>query len=187
MTGTDTNQQVKRRHHIWRRSENDGFRTPKRVLQWLAIIGISYLSYYGFSRFGVQIVEVVGKSMSPTLQDSDHYLLKRWVYVLREPRRSEVVVFNDPDQKGFSVKRVVGVEGDTVTVKDGSVFVNGERLDEPYLPLGTQTSDLNGTNELVFECGKDEFFLLGDNRNFSVDSREYGPVQRQNILGLIVP
>jgi signal peptidase I len=156
-------------------------------VHWLAFVFLACLAYLAFSRFGVQVVEVVGKSMEPTLEESHHYFLKRWVYYFRPPRRDEVVVLVDPADRGYSVKRIIAVEGDTVQLKGGRVFVNGHRLHEPYLPPHATTQAPVPTGEQFVRLGRGEYFVLGDNRAWSADSREYGPVPRQNILGLIFP
>lgn len=162
-------------------------RKPLNHVHWLALVGLVFLSYFAFSRMGVQVVEVMGESMSPTMHATDHYLLRKWVYLFREPQPGEVVVIADPDDDGFSVKRIVATEGETVVLRDGKVFVDGKELLEPYLPPGVATFGHTRNGDQVFRCGKDEYFLLGDNRPISLDSRTYGPVPRQNILGLILP
>jgi signal peptidase I len=162
-------------------------RVPLNLVQWLVLLGLVCLSYFAFSRVGLQVVEVMGDSMAPTLHSTDHYLLKKWVYLFRAPERNEVVVISDPDDHGFSVKRIVAMSGETVAIRDGKVFVNGQPLEEPYLPAGTLTLGKSPTGEQEFCCGTNEYFVLGDNRAVSVDSRTYGPVPRQNILGLILP
>jgi signal peptidase I len=129
----------------------------------------------------------MGDSMHPTLQQSDHYLLKKWVYLLREPREQEVVVIIDPQDTGFSVKRIIAADGDRVELKYGEVYVNGVRLKEPYLHPGCATRSWNGVGTQVFQLGQEEYFVLGDNREVSVDSRAYGPVPRRSVLGLITP
>jgi len=124
--------------------------------------------------------------MVPTLYDSQQYLLNRWVYHFRAPRRTDVVVLKDPEDKGFAVKRIIAAAGDRVDLRAGKVYVNGTRLNEPYLLPNTPTFPYLSQNEQSVMLGKDQFFVLGDNRNNSADSRTYGPVSRQSILGLII-
>ena len=158
----------------------------QQVFQCLAIAILAAASYFVISRFFLQSVKVVGRSMLPTLSDSQHYLLNRWVYYVHPPRHSDIVVLRDPSDNGFSVKRVIATPGDSIYLKEGSVYVNGCKLTEAYLAPGTPTfTDSKYRNQLIL-CGKDQFFLLGDNRQNSIDSRAYGPVPRTNILGPII-
>ncbi len=151
----------------------------------LFLLVLTYGSYCAISRFLVQSVKVVGASMVPTLHDTDRYLLNRWVLLVRSPRPSDIVVLRDPSDNGFSVKRVIAVSGDSVSLQEGKVFVNGHLLAETYLRPGTETFPYNAISQ-TFRCGKEQYFVLGDNRGNSIDSRAYGPVPRANILGLII-
>ena len=152
----------------------------------LVVLAMSIGSYYAISHFLLQSVEVVGSSMQPTLKEKGHYLLNRWTFRNREPKRNDVVVIRDPGDHGFSVKRVVAVEGESIHFKDGKVYVDGRELQEPYLLPGTHTFTYTRVHEQFITCGKGQYFVLGDNRLVSVDSRSYGPVSREDILGLVM-
>ena len=167
--------------------DRNRFRGVARQAAQFVLVGLlACASYFFFSHFFLQSVKVVGISMVPTLQDSRQYLLNRWVLHVRAPRRTDVVVLRDPMDNGFSVKRVVAVGGDSVCLMHGSVYVNGQKLNEPYLLPGTATFPSPSLEQQFFKCAPDQFFVLGDNRNFSIDSRAYGPVPRRNILGLLL-
>ena len=158
----------------------------KQITQCLIVAVLATFSYFLISRYILQSVQVVGASMSPTLQDADRYFLNRWVYGLREPRRGEIVVLKDPTDGAYCVKRVIALPGEAVYLKNGHLFVNGKELPEPYLPSGVRTFTPEKIQEEMIACGKDRYFVLGDNRNNSFDSRFYGPVARQNILGVVM-
>jgi signal peptidase I len=157
-----------------------------RTRQVLLLALLTLAAYFLFSQFVLQSVTVMGGSMAPTLNNSKRYLLNRWVYHVRAPRQSDIVVLRDPVDHGLSVKRVVATEGDVVELKGKAVFVNGVKLNESYLEPGTPTYTYAKAREISFRCGKDECFVLGDNRTNSTDSRAYGPVPRSNVLGMIV-
>ena len=99
----------------------------------------------------------------------------------------DVVVITDPGDHGLSVKRIIGLPGEMIHIKDGKVSVNFKDLKESYLPPGTLTFTYSKAKEQLIACGPNRYFVLGDNRTVSIDSRSYGTVPRQNILGLIMP
>ena len=144
------------------------------------------VSYFVISHFFIESVTVVGQSMVPTLRDSQRYLLNRWIYYVHAPQQADIVVLRDPSDNGYSVKRVIGTPGDSIWLKDGNVYVNGSKLKETYLAPGTRTFTDSKCRDQLILCGKGQFFVLGDNRVNSIDSRTYGPVPRTNILGSIV-
>jgi signal peptidase I len=150
------------------------------------MVVLSVASYFIISRYVLQYIQVVGVSMAPTLRNSDSYLLNRCVYHFRDPQRNEVVVLRDPIDNDFDVKRIIAASGDVVHLKGGRVYVNGRELEEPYLPPRTPTFAYLKLEEQRIQCGKDEYFVLGDNRKNSTDSRVFGPVPRSSILGLVV-
>jgi len=159
----------------------------KHVIGFVMLAVISCGCFELSQRYIFQYVQVAGSSMSPTLHDSNLYLLNRLVYHFRQPKPSEIVVLRDPEVNCYAIKRVVAKPGDAVYVKDGKVFVNGRLLVEPYLVPGTKTFPDSRHAAVLTICGEDQYFVMGDNRNQSADSRIYGAVRRQNILGLVSP
>lgn len=131
-------------------------------------------------RLTVQNFRVEGPSMMPTLQNSQYILVDKAIYYLHPPQRGDIIVFIAPPNTSQDyIKRVIGVPGDTVRVDaTGNVTVDGVRLDEPYV------ADLdNPYGPHTWTLGPNQYFVLGDNRGDSSDSRAWGPVPRGNIIG----
>lgn len=159
----------------------------KQLFACLLIAAAAYGSFQFATHYLLQSVQVVGVSMAPTLHDSGRYVLNRWIYHVRDPEPRDIVVLRDPTDNCYAVKRIVAKEGDTVFVKGGHLYVNGKLLNEPYLPKNTPTFAGPHYKEQMWICGMHQYFVLGDNRNNSADSRIYGAVPRQNILGVVTP
>jgi signal peptidase I len=159
-------------------------------LVWVVVLGMA--SYVIASHYVLESVKIVGPSMSPTLKDSSRHLLSHFVYLYRTPKPGDIVVIRDPVDGLLSVKRIIAEPGDSVGFADGQVLVNGVRLKEPYLEETTRTHsklEANLTQSTVIRflrCGENEYFILGDNRYDSTDSRVYGSVRRDDILGLVM-
>jgi len=159
-------------------------RAPQ-ALVLLCVLLCSVPAYYLASRFVVTAVVIQGRSMSPTLKDGERYYLNRWRYLFLPPQRGDVIVLKDLTHHDFAVKRIIARPYDWLNLKDGNIYVNGQRLTEPYLGKGVRT-DSPDLREKWIQLGRDQYYVLGDNRTNSEDSRFYGVIQRQNILGLIV-
>ena len=129
-------------------------------------------------------VSVIGPSMSPTLENGEKVLVNRFVYKLFDPKQNDLIVFqpNGNEKSHYYVKRVIALPGDTVQIKDGKVYVNGELLAESVETEKIENA-MMAENEIV--VGEDEYFVLGDNRNNSEDSRyaSIGNVKKDHITG----
>ncbi|MGB7554934.1 MAG: signal peptidase I [Candidatus Korobacteraceae bacterium] len=150
---------------------------------WLRDMLISLAVSAFFIIFLYQPVKVEGTSMMPTLDDQERVFINKFVYKLEPIERGDVVVFRYPRDTAKSyIKRVVAVAGDRVRIEDGVVFVNGHRLREPYVP--DVYEDVRSYPETVVppHC----YFVLGDHRNLSNDSRDFGPVDEDFIYGKAV-
>lgn len=152
----------------------------------LAVLG--WFCYVVVNHHLLSMVRVTGTSMRPTLAESDVYLLNRWLYLVRSPKPGDIVVIKDPSDNGYSIKRVIGCPGDFVCLKDGEVLVNGTKLKESYLSSDIKTYITAGSRaQWMIGCAKGEYIVMGDNRANSYDSREYGTVSRDRILGAVFP
>lgn len=141
--------------------------------------------------FLIQPFLVSGASMAPTFQNGDYLLVDEVSYEFRSPKRGEVIVFRYPnDESTFFIKRIIGVPGDTVEFEDGKVVVknsehpDGMLLHETYLPRGVVTNPRpGGKTSLTVKEG--EYAVFGDNRSYSYDSRDWGILKTDEIIGLV--
>ena len=133
--------------------------------------------------FLYQPVKVEGTSMLPRLEDRDRLFINKFVYHFEDIHRGDVVVFHYPrDPEKSYIKRVIAVPGDRLRIDRGEVYLNGKHLPEPYLP--DEFRDMKSMTEMVIP--EDEYFMMGDHRCISSDSREFGPVDRDLIYGKAV-
>ena len=156
----------------------------KYVMTWvLEIAGVILAAYLCVTGFGIRTT-VVGQAMSDTLENGDQILLNKFIYKISGPKADDVIVFlpNGNEKSHYYVRRVIGVPGDTVQIKDGAVYINGELYTEKIEVAAMEETGIAG-DELVL--GEDEYFVLGDNRNSSEDSRfaNIGIIVKSDIIG----
>jgi signal peptidase I len=133
--------------------------------------------------FLYQPVKVEGVSMMPGLEDQERIFVNKFVYRWEPIQRGDIIVFRYPrDTSKSYIKRVIGVAGDRVRIQNGQVYVNGEALDEDYVP--SDYADARSYSEVVVP--RNSYFVLGDHRTMSSDSREFGPVNDRFIYGKAV-
>lgn len=128
--------------------------------------------------------EVLGNSMHPTYKNGEYLMANKLSYRFGEPQRGDVIIFQYSETQDF-IKRIIGIPGDTIMIKDGNVFINGQQLDESdYLSesVYTRGGDYLSEGETI-SIGEGEYFVLGDNRPHSSDSRTFGPISESKIKG----
>ena len=183
-----------RRKQDFGRDSGDAKAWPARRLQpetrqgyiLLCVVLWSVLSFMVTSTFLYSSVVVVGRSMEPTLHQGDRFVLNRWFHRIFPFDRGELVVVAEPGDDERVVKRVIALPSDTVHFEGGAVYVNGSRLSESYLPPGMNTYSLR-MGARTLRLGPKQYFVMGDNRQVSEDSRYYGPVHRTRLLGVLGP
>ncbi len=155
----------------------------RELLGWivyiLIIVGLTYL----IVTFVGQRTRVSGSSMETTLSDGDNLIVDKISFRFRDPKRYEIIVFPYQfEENTFYIKRIIGLPGETVQVMDGKVYINGQELDEHY---GNEEMLDPGIAREPITLGEDEYFVLGDNRNHSADSRQenVGVLHRKDLLG----
>jgi len=182
-------------------------RTRRAVVETALLVGLAIVIAIFLRAFVAQAFRIPSSSMEPQLEVGDRVVVSRLAYDVHEPRRGDIVVFDCPPGAGCEersddalpvravktvaealllrqpeieefIKRVIGLPGETIEGRDGSVYVNGRRLVEPYLPADTATSDFG---PITVEEGK--LWVMGDNRGFSADSRVFGQIEQDSIVG----
>jgi signal peptidase I len=159
-------------------------RTPKKVggfLEFVIILAVAFALVFGFVRpFVLEAFRIPSESMVPTLEVGDRVFVNKFIYRFTEPERGDIVVFESVNGgEEDLIKRVVGVPGDEIEVRSGTLLVNGEEQEEPYL---NKELPFNGSYEPT-EVPEGEVFVMGDNRANSADSRVFGPLPVENIEG----
>lgn len=163
-----------------------GSRFAKEMRDWLVIAVIVFAVMSLLNIYVFNVSTVIGKSMQPTLYEGEKLIINKISLSFGSPGRGEIVVLHDPstgpDRKEYLVKRIVGIPGDIVEVKDRQLYVNGKQLEEPYTDTAIQDPDFDA---LTVQEGT--YFVMGDNRHAgaSKDSRYFGAVAGSSIIGKV--
>jgi signal peptidase I len=178
-------------------------RRQRSILDWALTLVFAVLIVLGLKAWVVNPYRIPSASMEPTLHcarpgddceagSSDRVLANRFIYHFRDPKRKEVVVFNAPEraaiicERGVYVKRIIGVPGDRWEERAGYVYIDGKRLDEPYVKperRDRESLELSDILPGATVIPKDKYLMMGDNRRQSCDSRRWGLVPRSAIIG----
>ena len=158
----------------------------KGVFNWFLLIFIAAIAGYSLITFLFQTVHVIGPSMNNTLQDGQVVIVNKIAYTLGDVERYDIIAFSQVENENYyEIKRVIGLPGETVQIKDGFIYIDGVRLentpyDERILTAGIVADGI--------KLSKDEYFVLGDNVNNSEDSRykNVGNISKSEILGKVV-
>jgi signal peptidase I len=148
----------------------------------LEVVVLAVILYFGIS-FAVQTVHVEGLSMFATLNNDDYLIADKLSYRFHPPQRGDIIILRPPTLSSTDyIKRVIALPGERLLITDGHVYINGHLLIEPYLPEAWVTNtDWGGPNGEVM--GPNQYFVMGDNRNRSQDSRVFGPIGLDRIDG----
>ncbi|NQX48814.1 signal peptidase I [Paenibacillus tritici] len=156
------------------------------IREWIITAGIVFAVMSLLNIYVFNVSTVIGQSMQPTLYQGEKLIINKIALSFGNPGRGEIVVLHDPstgpDRKEYLVKRVIGIPGDIVEVRDQQLYVNGKRVEEPYIDTSIEDPDFSG---LTVQEGT--YFVMGDNRHAgaSKDSRYFGPVAKDSIVGKV--
>lgn len=156
------------------------------IIETVEVALIAFISVFLVRSFLVQPFLVSGDSMEPNFSDGNYLLVDELSYRFREPERGEVVIFKFPDNPSvYYIKRIIGLPGEKISVKNGDVVVfnkenpEGEKLDEKYIPVDFRTS-----GDVEMTLNDTQYFVMGDNRMYSFDSRSWGALDNKYLIGL---
>lgn len=169
---------------------NDGFSIGGFILEFVQSIVLALSVFVLLYLFVAQPNEVKGSSMMPNFLDGEYLLTDKLSYQLGKPQRGDVIVFRAPPSEPCSadeceyIKRIIGLPGDKVMVKETQVYLNGKLLNQSFIPSDFVTEAGSYAREGVEETVPDGYYLvMGDNRSHSRDGREFGPIKRDSIVG----
>lgn len=157
--------------------------TKRLVFELIQVVVLALVLYFALT-FAVQTVRVLGSSMYPTVTNQSYLIAAKLPYRFHGPQRGDIVILRDPEDPSQDfIKRVIGMPGERIIIRQGHVYINDHLLVEPYLHLSSPwvTQADWPDNGKAVTLGPDEYFVMGDNRNNSSDSRVFGPIHRNSI------
>ncbi|WP_313132289.1 signal peptidase I [Anaerocolumna sp.] len=154
----------------------------KEIFHLLFYVVLVFLTTFVIINYVGQRTVVQGQSMENTLFDQDNLIIDKLSYHFIAPKRFDIIVFPIITSKKFYIKRIIGLPGETVQIIDGNIYINSELLEEDY---GKEIMKYAGTASVPIALNEDEYFVLGDNRNHSSDSRDpdVGVINKDRIIG----
>lgn len=166
---------------LWEREEK---RVWKTLLGWLLYLLVIIVLAYIINTFFVQRTKVIGHSMETTLSNKDQLIVEKISYRFREPSRYDIIVFPyKHEENTYYIKRIIGLPGETLQIMNGCVYIDGKPLESDV--YGAEPMEEAMTAAEPITLGEDEYFVLGDNRNHSSDSRDpsVGVLKREDLVG----
>jgi signal peptidase I len=165
--------------------------TSRTIIEYVVLAVVAIAVALLIQAFLVKPYRIPSESMENTLLIGDRVLVDRVSWRFSEPARQNIVVFHSPLAGPVLIKRIIGMPGDEVSLKDGAVYINGKKLDEPYVrqikgkPVRSDPFDngLPWSLQTPYKVPAGSYFMMGDNRIDSGDSREFGPVPRSQLVG----
>lgn len=155
---------------------------PDSFFKIIIALLISTILILSFFLNNIFIAIVDGSSMENTIHDNDILIINKKAYSISSPQRYDIVnVYAPYKYDNFLVKRIIGLPGDIIEINDSNLYINGEKIYEPYIK-----EEMNIPYYLKLKIPKDKFFIMGDNRNISLDSRYFGLIQTQDIQGKVI-
>lgn len=152
------------------------------ILMFIRDLAIMLVIFGLFTTFIADKTSVIGDSMEPNIHDGDYFVLNKVSYKFKEPERFDIIVFPYNNGQSNYIKRIIGMPGETIEIADGQIIINGEVLQEHF---GKESIQYDGNQPFPIVIPEDEYFVMGDNRNDSSDSRyqDVGTIAREDIIG----
>ncbi|CAM3495504.1 signal peptidase I [Marinicrinis lubricantis] len=154
----------------------------KEVKEWVISIAAAFIIAILIQNYAVAQTQVEQDSMQNTLFEGQRLIEDKITYYFQNPKQGDVVIISGSEYEHRLVKRVIGLPGDVIDMKDGNVYVNDEQLEEPYAKGVTYPNGMT----VPYTVPKDHYFVLGDNRQISLDSRALGPIHEDDIEGRVI-